>query len=169
MPKILPIPNYTPHIGVLVNAMVLARRNTFFLVKGLSVKALDYNLDRLSNSIGTLLLHICTLEFEYTSAYLTEKPPSKEEWSKFEDALPENMANGKIKNNDLNYYVNELVKVRDLTLQQLKKRNDEWLFKDVKFQDGFIANNYYLLRHIIDDEISHQGQIKWILKRINRS
>ena len=39
--------------------------------------------------------------------------------------------------------------------------------KEILLSNGnSIGNYYYHLKHVIDDEINHQGQIKMILKRI---
>lgn len=166
MPKIHSVSGYSKHMGILISTMVHTRRNTFFLVKGLSIKQLDHNIDNISNSIGTLLLHICALEYQHTLAHLLKKKLSVDEWKKYENALGVKMNERLVKNNDLDYYVNEMTRVRDITLRELKNLDDKWLFEELEFSNGFSTNNYYLIRHIIDDELCHQGQIKFIKRRL---
>ena len=167
MAKIQPIPDYPEHMGVLVGTMVLTRMNTLFLVRGLSVNELDFNLDDMSNSIGTLLLHISALEYQYTLTHLIKKKLPVNEWKKYDNALGKNMDKRLVKNNELNFYIEEMSKVRDITLKALKSYDDNWLFQELLFSSGFSTNNYCLLRHVIDDELCHQGQIKLIKRRIN--
>ena len=45
--------------------MNYARITTFDAVKGLSVSDLDFLLDDKANTIGMLLLHIASVEFEF--------------------------------------------------------------------------------------------------------
>jgi len=55
------------------------------------------------------------------------------------------------------------------TLEQLKSMDDEWLFKENEgYGNRGVTNNCYLIKHIIHDEICHQGQMKIIRKRLSR-
>ncbi|MEP1488488.1 MAG: hypothetical protein ABJK28_08675 [Algibacter sp.] len=143
------------------------RNNTFKLTKDLSIYDLDYNFDNLSNSIGTLLLHITALEFKFQLNHFYKRDITKNEYEKYANAMPKYMNTRKIHGNNLNFYLNELKQIRRKTLLELKHLNDEWLFKEIISSKGNnLGNYYYLLKHIINDEISHQGQIKIILKRL---
>jgi uncharacterized damage-inducible protein DinB len=166
MRKIFPSKGYTPHMGILVSNFSYTRRNTLFLAKNLSVEQLDFNFDYLSNSIGTLLMHIAALEFEFLVKQILNRKPTKIEDKKYSNAIGENMNKRMIKNNNLEYYVEELTKNRDLIFEKLKNYNDDWLFSEINVSENTTINNYYLLRHVIDDELCHQGQIKLIRKRL---
>jgi len=166
MRKIFPAKGYTPHLGILVSNFSNTRRNTLFLAKNLSVEQLDFNFDYLSNSIGTLLMHIAALEFEFLVKQILNRKPTKIEDKEYSNAIGKNMNKRMIKNNNLEYYVEELTKNRDLIFEKLKNYNDDWLFSEINVSENTTINNYYLLRHVIDDELCHQGQIKLIRKRL---
>ncbi|XLS29616.1 hypothetical protein ACJD0Z_02065 [Flavobacteriaceae bacterium M23B6Z8] len=147
--------------------MILVRNETFRLAQGLSIKSLDYNFDDQSNSIGTLLLHIAALELKFQLHYFFDRPFSKQEIIKFGGAFPFNMDKRLINGNPLVYYVDTLNEVRETTLAELKKLNDNWLDEKIILSNHqLITNHHYELKHIIHDELCHQGQIKLILKRL---
>jgi uncharacterized damage-inducible protein DinB len=74
-------------------------------------------------------------------------------------------ARATIRNNSLNFYINELSKVREKTITKFKSLSDEWLFEEKQWGNGVPFNNYYLWFHVFEDEINHRGQIRAI-KRI---
>jgi DNA-binding XRE family transcriptional regulator len=48
--------------------------------------------------------------------------------------------------------------VREKTLEQLSKRNDDWLHETASFfSNGKLMNNYFKWFHVLEDEISHRG------------
>ncbi|MBM7632368.1 putative damage-inducible protein DinB [Geomicrobium sediminis] len=53
-----------------------------------------------------------------------------------------------------------------MTYDFLKEQDDQWLYEERHFPDGTPYNNYYLWFHVIEDEISHRGQIKLIRRLI---
>ena len=165
--KIISSKEYTFQIGVLVTEMVLVRNDTIRLTKNLSKKQLDFNFDELSNSIGTLLLHIAALELKFQLNHFFKRPFSEEEILKFGGAFPFNMDKRLVDDNSLEYYLDTLKEVRNTTLKEMKKLNDEWLEEEfILSNQQSLGNHHYLLRHIIHDELCHQGQIKLILKRL---
>ena len=166
--SIFSLKEYKFQIGVLICEMILVRQKTFYLTKNLSIKQLDFNLDGKSNSIGTLLLHIAALEIKFQYNHFNKKITDFELDILYR-ASPYNMSKRLICENNLDYYTQILKEARISTKKELKKVNDEWLLEEVNTSDGaLIGNNHYLLRHIINDEISHQGQIKMILKRLKK-
>ena len=161
--------DFDHQIGILVSEMKYVRDQTFLLTQqiDLSIADLDYNFDSLSNSIGTLLLHIAAHEFKFQLNHFFKRPITKIEFEKYTGAMPHMMHKRLIKGNDFSFYKKELDGIRENTLKHLKKLNDVWLFEEFVTPNGkYLGNNYYLLRHVIDDEINHQGQIKIILKRL---
>ncbi|KAB1160696.1 integrase [Tenacibaculum aiptasiae] len=165
--EIVPEEGYSKLIGILVCQMIHVRNDTIKLTKKLSIKELDYNFDDKSNSIGTLLLHIATLEFMFLLNHFSYSNTSEDLFLELGKAVPLNMDKKLIYGNNFDYYLNYLNMFRNESLKNLKLLTDDWLFKTIKDHNGKeLGNYYYLLRHIIDDEISHQGQIKLILKRL---
>ncbi|NAS31454.1 DUF664 domain-containing protein [Flavobacteriaceae bacterium R38] len=168
MNRIISHKNYDYQIGILVCEMEISRSITYALTENLSKTDLDYNFDKHSNSIGTLLLHFAITEFKFQLNYILKRQISEEEYKKYIGGAPFMMHKRMVHGNDLEYYINDLKKIRKHTLHELKSLNDEWLFKDVATPLGEnTGNHYYMLRHLIDDEIRHQGQIKLILKRLH--
>ncbi len=159
-------------IGILVSEMEYVRNETYRLIsaKKLTIKDLDFNFDALSNSIGTILLHIATHEFKFQLNHFYKRGITEAEYEKYLGGMPFMMHKRLISGNDLAFYIEELKTIRENTLANLKKMKDDWLFEDVITSSGKnIGNNYYLFRHVVDDEINHQGQIKMILKRISNN
>lgn len=154
-------------IGLLVSHMIQTREKTKSLVVGLSVEDLDFNFDSISNSLGTLLLHIAALEFNYQRILFLNRSLNNEEFKKYKDALPGHMYTRNIKKNNVEFYFQELDYIRLNTLKMFSEINDEWLYKEKVWSNQAISNNLYLVQHLIDDEISHQGQMKWIKLRLN--
>lgn len=168
--KIITVKGYDFQIGILVCEMLYVRNCTFELTKNLSICELDYNFDDLSNSIGTLLLHISALEFKFNLNHFLKRPINNTEYQMFNKAMPIVMDKRLIYNNELEFYIETLEEVRNSTLKHLKKLNDQWLFEVIKNPQGkIIGNNFYLIKHILNDEINHQGQIKLILKRLRKN
>ena len=165
--EIKPHKECSPNIGYIVSEMISIRNETFRLTQDLSSKDLDYNFDDQSNSIGTLLLHIAALELKFQLDYFFDRYFSEKEIIKFGGAFPFNMDKRLIDSNPLEYYIDTLKEVRNTTLAEMKKLSDDWLEKKIILSNQqLLVNHHYELRHIIHDELCHQGQIKLILKRL---
>lgn len=159
--------DYSTRLGYIVSEMIAVRNVTFQLTKDLSVESLDYNFDDKSNSIGTLLLHIAALELKFQLDHFFKRSFSEEEIIKFGGAFPFNMDKRLVDGNPLEYYLDTLEEVRNTTLKEMKKLNDNWLEKKIILPNQeLLGDHHYLLKHIIHDELCHQGQIKLILKRL---
>ncbi|WP_299676767.1 DinB family protein [uncultured Tenacibaculum sp.] len=168
MNEIISSKGYSNQVGILVNQMIYTRENLIKLTRNLSQENLDFNFDSMSNSIGTLLLHIAALEFKFLLNNFSYDDFDEKVFEEISRAAPFNMNKRLVYGYEFDYYFKYLNKFRKETLLSLRKVDDNWLFKKVKTNNGeILGNNYYLLRHIIDDEISHQGQIKIILNRIS--
>lgn len=157
-------------IGILVSEMEYIRKETYDLLEKnkLTIGDLDFNFDAYSNSIGTLLLHIACHEFKFQLHHFYNRGMTEDEFKLFRNAMPFTMQKRLVFGNDLAFYTKELQIIRENTLSYLKKLNDEWLFKEIVLSNGKnIGNYYYHLRHVLDDEINHQGQMKIILKRLH--
>lgn len=163
---VTPISGYSPQIGRLVSMMNYARWTTLAEVEGLNVEHLDYLHDELSNSIGALLLHVAAVEVSYQAATFKPRDLSQSKMEHYEAALNLGArARREIKGKDGDYYLRTLEKVRSETLEELAKRDDQWLNKETVFWDRQPANNYFKWFHVFEDEINHRGQIRWLRKR----
>lgn len=165
-----PKSGYSPQIGTLVSMMTWMRHAMLSSVKGMSQKELDYLIDNNANTIGSLLMHLAATDriyqvntFEANS--LKELPVSyKEKWGaamELGDA-----ARKQIKGHDLDYYLNLLSEVREQTLAEFRKRDDAWLLSVDKDWGWGPTNNYCKWFHVCEHESNHNGQIKFLRKRI---
>ena len=73
-----------------------------------------------------------------------------------------------IKGHDLKFYLDTLSEVRDNTIAEFKKRDDQWLMTvDEKWYWG-PTNNYCKWFHVCEHESNHNGQMKWIRGRLKK-
>jgi uncharacterized damage-inducible protein DinB len=164
-----PQPGFTPEIGTLTSMMAFTHRQLLNNVKGLSQKDLDFLLDANANTIGALLLHLAATETYYQMN--TFDGMQWDSWSeevKKKWDIPMNLgepARKAIKGNNLDYYLDALHQAREKSLAEFRKRDDKWL-ATVVTQGGFSANNYAKWFHVAEHESNHDGQIKFLKKRI---
>ena len=165
-----PRKGYSPHIGTLVSMMNWMRSTILYSVRGLSIKDLDYLHDENSNSIGAMLLHLAATERFYQIH--TFEGREWGDWSE-EDDLAWSTAMGlgdagrkNIKGNPIEYYMKKLQEVREHTLKEFANRDDEWLMQVDKEWGWGPTNNYCKWFHVCEHESNHNGQIKYIAKRL---
>jgi uncharacterized damage-inducible protein DinB len=163
--RIETIPGYSSTIGRLVGMLTYARSTTLLAVEGLTLAELDHLHDAESNSIGALLAHITAVEQSYQVLTFEERrlsPQESEEWS---TAL--NLgANGRrlLRGYPLQHYLDRLAAVRQVTLETLAARDDEWLERSVNHAPKI--NAHWAWFHVAEDEINHRGQIRWLRSRL---
>ena len=165
-----PKKGYSPQIGTLVSMMTWMRSTVLRSVKGMSQKDLDYLFDANANTIGSLLMHLAATDriyqintFEGNS--LKELPASyKDKWGlAMELGEPACKA---IKGHDLDCYLNLLSETREQTLAEFRKRDDDWLLAVDKTWGWGLSNNYCKWFHVCEHESNHNGQIKFLKKRL---
>jgi len=161
---------YSPQIGTLVSMMDWMRMIILNPVKDMSVEDLDYLVDENANSIGAMLWHLASTERFYQLHTFEgipwgEWPKSeKKEWGTASGLGDE--AREKIKGNDLDFYLKKLEDTRSATLEEFKKRDDDWLM--AVDEDWFWGptNNYCKWFHVCEHESNHNGQFKFIKSRL---
>lgn len=143
-----------------------ARWKLLKLVNGLSVEQLDHMYDAHSNSIGVLLGHLVARELQ-TQTILFDSPALCAEEARNWESGTElwYRARFEMRGYGLNHYTAALEKVRDATLVELAQRDDLWLDQAIP-QYAQPANVYYVLFHLIEDELCHRGQIVWLRNRL---
>lgn len=165
-----PKPGYSPQLGTLVSMMTWMREAMLRSVKGMSQKELDFLIDANANTIGALLLHLAATDRFYHVTTLQgiamkDLPESfKEKWGMAME-LGEPARKG-IKGHDLDYYLNILSETREQTLAEFRKRDDTWLMAVDKTWGWGPTNNYCKWFHVCEHESNHNGQIKFLRKRI---
>jgi hypothetical protein len=158
--------NYTPAIGHLVAQMHFTRDKTAEVVRHLTMDQLDFNFDRISNSIGTLLKHIAANERYFQIRQFEQRSWGPNELDFWGDALQGQLYLRRIHGRDSRFYLELLEKVRMTTLEALRHLGDDWLMTNsVSRRSGSKKNNYFCLFHLLEDEISHLGQIKMTINR----
>jgi uncharacterized damage-inducible protein DinB len=153
---------FTPHISRLVCMMNFVRQETLESVAGLTREQLDYLISPQSNTIGMLLAHVTNLE-KWWQSHTFEGNTTL--WDNPAGRLGE-VGRQSIHSHELDYYLNELSEARQKTLVELSKRDDAWLHEAAPFfNNGKLMNNYFKWFHVLEDEISHRGQIL-LIKRL---
>jgi uncharacterized damage-inducible protein DinB len=161
------VEGFTPQIGRLVSMMNYVRQTTLKEVTELTIGQLDHLLDEESNSIGALLSHIAAVEVSYQVATFGLDEGELERW-KASLNLGER-ARREIRGHGIDYYLKLLEEVRRRTLEELARRDDDWLYEERPFWGGHPANNYFQWFHVIEDELNHRGQIRLLRKRLPAS
>ena len=165
-----PKKGYAPQIGTLVSMMAWMRSTMLSSVKGMAQKDLDYLIDANANTVGALLLHLAATDAFYHAITfqgisMKELPEAfKEKWG-MPMELGEPARKG-IKGHDLDYYLNILNETREQTLAEFRKRDDAWLLAVDKNWPWGPTNNYCKWFHVCEHESNHNGQIKFLRKRI---
>ena len=153
-------------IGELVSMLEYSREVLLDDIKDLSQSDLDFIAYEGANSIGSLLMHIASIEFVHQVIIFEKRDLNKDEYSRWESALIlGEKAREEIQNHSLGYYLGVLFETREKTLSLLSSKNEEWLFEGNKWNDGTSPNNYWLWYHVMEDEINHRGQIR-LIKRM---
>lgn len=165
-----PKAGFSPQIGTLVSMMNWMRMIILQPVQDMTVDQLDYLHDGKSNTIGSLLFHLAA-----TERYYQLHTFDGIEWGTWGDSIRKKWqipmglgqdARKTIKGNNLEFYLNTLKEVREKTIEEFKKRDDAWLMTvDNKWSWG-PTNNYCKWFHVCEHESNHNGQIKWIKKRL---
>ncbi len=165
-----PKEGYTPHVGALVSMMNWMRSTILRPVEGLSIAELDYLHDENSNSIGAMLWHLAATERFYQLNTLDGK-----DWGDWPAAdtkefdMAMNLGDtgrNEIKGNSLDFYLEKLDRVRNQSLEELKKKDDNWLLKPDESWFWGPTNNYCKWFHVVEHESNHNGQIKYIKSRV---
>lgn len=165
-----PIAGYSPQVGTLVSMMNWMRMVVLMSVKNMPQAELDYLHDEQSNTIGAMLMHLAATERFYQIHTFEGKKwgewseKDKQQWTVASE-LGEN-ARKTIKGNKLDYYLDLLKDVRQHTLDELRKRDDQWLLSVDKNWFWGPTNNYCKWFHVCEHESNHNGQIKWIKSRV---
>ncbi|NUC18661.1 DUF664 domain-containing protein [Bacillus mycoides] len=164
--RIRSVDGYTKNIGELVSMLEHTRAVTLQEINELSVEQLDLIMPSGGNSIGALLKHIAAIEKAHQLISFQKRDFTKEELEIWEDALYLGEAGKSIRGYDIPYYVQLLQKVREETLKCLSEQDDEWLMSERKWPNGVAYNQHYLWFHVLEDEISHRGQIKMVKNKL---
>jgi uncharacterized damage-inducible protein DinB len=142
-----------------------ARQTTLNAVEGLTSAQLDHLHDERSNSIGALLAHVAAVEWGYQIVTFEEREPTAEEHEERWVALKlGDNARRAIRGQELQFYLDELRRTREATLEMLAARDDAWLEAPLRIAPAL--NAHWAWFHVAEDEINHRGQIRWLRARL---
>jgi len=160
-----PVKGYTPQIGTLVTELNNLSTRVEEAVKSLSQPELDFLLDENANSIGALVMHLAATEKLFQiNTFENRRTFNDEENEKWGDAYTLGAgARKKFTGKEISYYLDQYKEVRKKTLEELRKRNDDWLA--ITAPNG-ASNNHYQWFHVMEHQSSHLGQILLIKKRL---
>jgi len=165
-----PKEGFSPQIGTLVSMMNWMRSVILRPVQGMTMVQLDFLFDKNSNSIGSMLLHLAA-----TERYYQLNTFDGMKWGSWDESIKKQWdvasalgdeGRKKIKGNKLEYYLDALKEVREKSIAEFKKRDDEWLLKADTLWPWGPTNNYCKWFHVVEHESNHNGQIKWIKSRL---
>ncbi len=164
--RIIQRDGFDGRIGELVSMLEYSRKILLEDIKDFSQSDLDFIAYEGANSIGSLLMHIASIDFVHQIITFERRDLNKDEYSLWESALfLGERARNEIKNRPLNFYLEKLFETREKTLALLRAKDEEWLFEENTWENGVSHNNFWLWYHVMEDEINHRGQIR-IIKRM---
>lgn len=154
----------TPQIGAMISMLEDLKSRVESTVKSMSQYELDHLHDEKANRIGTLIMHLAAAEKYYQVFTFEGRGFNDEEKELWEDALNLDQAGrDKFKGHEVNYYLDIYNEVRAKTIEELKKRDDEWF---AEIQPSYDVSNHYCWFHVMEHQSSHLGQILFLKKRI---
>lgn len=164
--RIEPEPQYTPHIGALAEMMNYARLTTLQAVEGLSVEQLDAVPEGFGNSIGMLLAHIAAVDRAYQIWSFEGR-----DLGEGDEVIQGGLSMGKNgtpppTGQSLETLLAELEASRAETLKVFANKDDEWLASNMTVPDFDYPNHHWAWFHVMEDEVSHRGQIRILRKHV---
>lgn len=164
-----PMEGYSPQIGVLVSMLNYNRQTILNLIKSMTMEDLDYLHDSKANTIGALLLHLGAVEKYYQINSFEGRQEFNEKEKEMWD-IPLNLGEEgrkNIKGHDLKYYVDIITEIRETTLEEFRKKDDEWLLAiDPEWSKDEPLNTYWKWFHVCEHESNHRGQMAWLKNRL---
>ncbi|MGM0827909.1 MAG: DinB family protein [Bacillota bacterium] len=153
--------------SLLLSMMDYARFTSIIEVENIPLEMLDYRCHDEANSIGMLLAHFDAVEKIYQ--VLTFENLSDDEIEEYAMTLEPALSLGSkaaelINGNRLEFYLENLQRTRNKTVEQFKQLDEDWLYEETDWWYGEKGNNFFKWFHVFEDEINHRGQIRMIKK-----
>jgi len=164
-----PQAGYSPQIGTLISMLNYNRYTIVKMVQSMTKVELDYLHDPKANTIGAMILHLGATEKYYQINTFEGRQDFNEEEKKTWGAAMSLGDEGRknIKGHEVKYYLNIITEVRQKTLEELKKKDDEWLLAiDPLWSKEEPLNTYWKWFHVCEHESNHRGQIAWLRSRL---
>jgi uncharacterized damage-inducible protein DinB len=159
---------YSPQISILVSQLDWMRRVVLTRLHNLTQEDLDWLPGPDGNTIGALLLHLAATETYYqihTFEGLPWADTSQDIKKRWGPAMKlGDLGRRFVKGQDVPFYLSALEEVRERTLTEFKKRDDEWLLAVDENWFWGPTNNLCKWFHVCEHESHHLGQIDLHLK-----
>ncbi|MFC4735994.1 DinB family protein [Bacillus daqingensis] len=163
--KLEPQAGYDPKIGELVTFMETMRGMTLADLEGITQEELDRRPPG-GNAIGALLEHLAAIEYVHQIITFEERDPKPEDLNDWQTGLMLGDAQEKLRGKSLQDYLQQLEDMRSVTFRELQRKRDSWLYTEGEWEVGIPFNYYYLWMHVVEDEISHRGQIRMMRREL---
>lgn len=164
-----PMDGFSPQIGTLVSMLNYNRHTIINAVKFLSKDELDYLHDPNANTIGALIMHLGATDKFYQINSFEGRQAFNEAEKKIWQ-VPMSLgaeARKQIKGHKVKYYLDLINEVREKTIEELKKKDDNWLLAvDPLWSKDRQINTYWKWFHVCEHESNHRGQITWLKSRL---
>jgi len=165
---LIAVPGYAPTLGALVAMLTYTRATTVAAVGGLTPADLDHQHDAAANPIGALLAHVGAIEWSLLTWTLEGGQPAAQEWAEWGPLLrlgPDAWAAAR--GRPLEEHLARLAAVRARTLARLQDVDDAWLegHPSLPWMRS-AATHLWAWYHVMEDELSHRGQIRWLRARL---
>lgn len=155
---------FTPQIGTLIAMLNNLSKRVEYAVQKLDIRKTDHLLDEKANRIGALVMHLAAAEVYYQVYTFENRGFNEEEKKKWQLGFDlGKKAQEEFKGKPIEYYLGIYKEVRKKTIEELGKRNDDWL---EQMRPGSTMNNHFAWFHVMEHQSSHLGQILMLKKRI---
>ena len=171
-----PVAGYSPHIGRYVAQMTQVREDLLHELDGLTTAQLDWRPNDQTESIGTLLLHLDSVEWSwiYQDIFGAEDDAYPGSWA---EAMPIRMEVPQVQGRPLAAYLDHLAAGRARTLEILRGFTDADLARQVGEAEpppgreprSTLYTIDWIIWHIIRHEATHVGQVELLRRLAPRS
>lgn len=159
-----PIEGFSPHLGTLITMLDDLKDRVERGMGGLDQEELDHLMNADANSIGALVMHLVAVEVYYQDATFGEMGYDESELAKWATAMDLGQRGREtLKGQNAKYYFDTWDMVRARTIEEFKKRDDEWLAQNYS---GSSSNNHFAWFHVMEHQANHLGQMLIVRKDI---
>ncbi|NJK45742.1 MAG: DinB family protein [Pleurocapsa sp. SU_196_0] len=157
---------FDPIVGYALACLETERERTRVAVTGLSIEALDAEVDGSPNSIGSLLYHIAGIELDWLYAEILERDIPESYAALFPVEVRDREGHlSAVMGVSASEYLQRLETVRADVLTQLKPMTTEEFYR-VRQLPPYDVNPAWVLYHLLEHEAKHAEQIARIRRAL---
>jgi len=163
---IAPVGGFAPYVGALLSMMRLVRQDTLALARGISNEELADRREGTKNTIGMLLSHVAALECITVLRHLERRDPTDEERAWLQPRMELGHAGFAVLRTVSGAEIEEDLRRTRASLERSLLKIDDAAFGEPFLWRGVEVNMHRQVFHVMEDELRHVGQIRWLLKRM---